>query len=308
MQKLILSLLLSFGLAALAADTVEYQLVNGDRITGILIVDDGDQVVVRTEFLGDVIIPKSAIFVPDETAAVEAATPGAVSAEEPALPGGWQEVLKEWALKFDAGYTFQSGRRDRTELSLRAEANRTLGRSGYRILAEYLLSKIDDQTGTDRIFSSFRWRRDVSEFFFTQTLTQYERDRVRLIDHRIEQNVSMGWRFLNQQSMRGSLGPGLSVRYNKEQGIADEVDMLVTLFQDFSWDIYDNLRIEQDFVTQIDPGNSDDYNFRFNAGLIGRITPQLNMSLRYQLLWENIVAPDVDKADHRVITTIGYQF
>ena len=220
----------------------------------------------------------------------------------------WRQALNDWAVKFEAGYTFQTGRRDRDELTLRTEAVRQLGRNNYRFIIQYLLSKLDGQTGTDRLTGNFRWRRDLSPRFFTQATTAYERDRVRLIDHRVEQNLSLGWRFLDRPQMKASLGPGLTGRYNKEQGVADDIDLLMTVFQDFSWDFSPNYRLEQEVVYSIDPDETDDYSVRLKAGLVGKLTESLNLSLRYELLFENLTAADVDRADHRFISTIGYQF
>lgn len=220
----------------------------------------------------------------------------------------WRQALSDWAVGIEAGYTFQTGRRDRDELSTRLQAERQLGSNNYRFIFQYLLSKLDGQTGTDRLTGNFRWRRDLSPRFFTQTLTAYERDRVRLIDHRVEQNLSLGWRFLDLPNKKASLGPGLSGRYNKESGVADDLDLLLTVFQDFTWDISSHYSFKQDVLFSIDPDKTDDYTVRLNAGLVGRVTNSLNLSLRYELLFENQTALDVNKTDHRLITTLGYQF
>lgn len=213
-----------------------------------------------------------------------------------------------WTGRFDLGYTWQSGRADKSELSLRAQADREVAPNQYRALAEFLYGELEGVRNTQRFMSSFRWRHDVSERVFTQTLTLYESDRVRDIRNRVEQNVGVGYRYVDSDRLKGTVVPGFTVQYTDEEGVDDRWSYLASLSQDLIWTINEAYRFEEDLHFLIDPADTEDYIVRFNAGIVGTLTRSINLSVRYQLLYENDVRPDVEKTDQRVIASVGYSF
>lgn len=233
----------------------------------------------------------------DATAAGEAAENIDVSPRTP-----------PWTGRFDLGLTWQSGRADKAELSLRAQADRKVDNDEYKALAEFLYGELEGVRNTQRFESSFRWRRDISERLFSQSLTLYETDRIREIRNRIEQNVGIGYRFIQTERMEGSVAPGFTVQYTDEAGLEDRWAYLASFSEEFLWRINPAYRFEQDVNFLIDPAETEDYIVRFNAGIIGTVTESINLSLRYQYLYENQVRTGVAKTDQRVIASIGYAF
>src|SRR5699024_5641689 len=124
-----------------------------------------------------------------------------------------------WTGRFDFGYSWQSGRKDKNELSLRGQADRTVGLNEYRGLAEFLYGEVDGVRNTQRFTTSFRWRRDFSERFFSQVLTQYENDKIREINHRVEQNLGVGYRYVENDRFEGSIVPGFTMQYTDQSGV-----------------------------------------------------------------------------------------
>lgn len=218
------------------------------------------------------------------------------------------EASPPWTGRIDFGYTWQSGRAEKSELSLRAQADRDVESDEYRALAEFLYGELEGVRNTQRFTSSFRWRRDISERVFTQTLTLYESDRIRDIRNRVEQNLGIGYRYLQSERLEGSVVPGFTLQYTDEEGVDDRWSYLASVSQDLIWRINDAYRFEEDVNVLIDPADTDDYIVRFNAGIVGTVTESINLSIRYQLLFENQVRPGVEKTDQRVIAAVGYSF
>jgi putative salt-induced outer membrane protein YdiY len=230
---------------------------------------------------------------------------------EAAAPDVTVEVAQRpdpWTGRFDVGYTWQSGRTDKSELSLRAQGDRRVGIHEYRALAEFLYGEVDGTRNAQRFTSTFRWRADLSERLFTQALTLYESDRVREIRNRVEQNVGLGYRFVKTDTMEASIVPGFTLQYTDETGVDDRWDYLASAFQDFRWRFSEAYRFEQDVAFLIDPSETDDFIVRFNAGVIGTLTESINLSIRYQYLYENETRPGLEKTDQRIIASIGYAF
>lgn len=213
-----------------------------------------------------------------------------------------------WAGRVDLGYTYQSGRTDRNELTLRGQADREVGIHSYRAIAEYIYGEQNDVKSSDRYGASFRWRRDLSEYFYTQTLTSYEVDQIRQIKQRAEQNATIGYQFLDRDSLDASVGPGVTAQYNREIGVETGMNYYGTLFQDVNWQMTEAYRFEEDSTLLVNFEDSEDYIYRFNAGVVGTVTDSVNLSVRYTFIYENQVAPDVDRAEHRLVTSIGYAF
>lgn len=236
-----------------------------------------------------------------------ALAPAAFGQEE-AVEVEVEETAPAWTGRFDLGYTWQSGRADKNELSLRGEAERASGDDELRALAEFLYGEVDGVRNTQRFLSSFRWRRDWSERWFGQSLTLYENDRVREIRNRVEQNVGVGYRYLKTERFQGSVVPGFTLQYTDEAGVDDHWDYLASLSEDFSWTINPAYRFEQDLNFLIDPAETDDYIIRFNVGIVGTVTQSINLSVRYSYLYENDVRPGVEKSDQRIIASVGYAF
>lgn len=213
-----------------------------------------------------------------------------------------------WTGRVDFGYTWQSGRAEKNDLSVRGQADRKIKPNEYRAVAEFLYGELDQVRNTQRFTSSFRWRRDQRKRVFTQTLTRYESDRIREVRNRVEQNVGVGYRFAQNDRFEGTVVPGFTIRYTDERGLTDRWDYLASFSEDFTWRINAAYRFEQELNFLMDPANSDDYTFRFNAGLVGTVTKSINMSIRYHHLYENQVRPGVERTDQRVIASVGYSF
>lgn len=213
-----------------------------------------------------------------------------------------------WTGRFDFGYSWQSGRTDKNELSLRGQADRSVGPNEFRLLAEFLYGEVDSVRNTQRFTSSFRWRRDFSDRFFSQVLTQYENDKIRAINHRVEQNLGVGYRYVDNERFKGSIVPGVTIQYTDERHVDNHWEYLASLSQDLTWQFNPAYRFEEEVNLLIDPSDEEDYIIRFHAGIVGTLTESINLSIRYQLLYENQVAPNVERADQRVIAAVGYAF
>ena len=210
-----------------------------------------------------------------------------------------------WTGRFDLGYTWQSGRAEKNELSVRGQADRKVDGSDYQAIGEFLYGQVDGEKNTHRYIGSFRWRESMSKRWFSQSLTRYEADRIREVRNRVEQNLGIGYRFIQSETAEGSIVPGLAIQYTDERGVQDHWDFLGSVFQDFTWRFNPQYRFEQDFNFLIDPAESDNFIVRFNAGIIGTLRNNISLSVRYQFLYENDTRPGISKDDQRLITSVG---
>ncbi len=230
------------------------------------------------------------------------------------LPGEEREspenpaFFREWTGSLEGGQTLQSGRTRRNEITLRGELERQVGRHSHRAVAEYIYGKQDGSKSSDRYGTNYRWRYELNDYFYTQSLTSFEADHMRRIRERAEQNLSFGYRFLDTERMGASFGPGVTAQYNREIGVESEMNYLATFFQDFTWQMTDTHHFKEDSTFLFNPENSEDYTYRFNATFSSNVTQAIDLRLRYNFIYENQVAPDVEQAEHRLTTSLRYSF
>ncbi|MEX2382718.1 MAG: DUF481 domain-containing protein [Opitutales bacterium] len=313
-------LLLTAFLPLSGADRIKFQ--TGETLEGNVVKIEGGIIHFDSDALGILEIPATRVeliileedtsqdgeLLPEEDerpapSAGSLPAAGLSSEEEPA------EARPPWRGQIDFGYTLHQGRTRRQEIAFRGRANRQVGANQYRATAEYIYGKQNGSKSTDRYGGEFRWRHALTENLFSQTISLYESDRVRRIDHRFEQNISLGYTVLDTDRLTASVGPGFTIQYNQASGENNLWNGLATFFQDLRWQISPNYRIEEDSTFLIDPTDGGNhYIYRLNTAFVSTRVRGIVMSIRYSFIYENEPAKEVDRIDHRLVTSIGYAF
>ncbi len=235
-------------------------------------------------------------------------------ATDPAKLASAKPTRPQWKGKIEFGFKQQSGRNDRVDFDIRADAERKLGLNSYRGNGRVLYGKANDRIISDRQEGSFRWRHDFSKNVFSQTLTSYHSDVVKRIDHNYEQNLGFGYRVLDRQSHIVNAGLGLTGQYRETTNTTTEGYILGEFFEDYTYKINGRFTLLQDFLAQwsnkASPNNpeSQNYKLRFNAALQGRVTTKLSMNLRFEYEFDNSIATRSDRVDQRISSSLGYAF
>lgn len=224
---------------------VTIQLTNGDQVTGTLLENQGVQLVLEHRLLGRIVVPRTAIAVPE---------PEPPAALEPATP---------WSGAFDAYLNGSSGNTDEHKYG----ASFNLKRENEDVVDSYLFTYAKDRTYTDRpvgdgettkdqIYARARreWKLDPSRWRpFVQAADEI--DKSKDYSHRIEAAAGAGYLFIEEPGERfiGRLGAGA----NRKVGAKDEDDWNyeALLGLDYSLDVSTTSHIaaETTFFPQISP-------------------------------------------------------
>ena len=230
-----------------------------------------------------------------------------------------------WKGKLEFGFRRQAGRRDAVNLDFRANAERKLGDNGLKASARLLYVEQDDKINTERYDTSLRWRRELSERTFAQTLTSYYRDPLKNIRNNWEQNVGAGLRVFKSGEHTVNVGAGLTAQYRQADADTSGSFALVELFQDYTYQFNKRIKFLQNAVAQYSPdgqgkfvtvGNQpstsssgeSNYKVRFDSTLQGQITDNISLNLRYEYEFDNAVVTEAARADQRITSSIGYGF
>ncbi len=236
--------------------------------------------------------------------------PATVAKSEPAA----RPARPPWKGKVEFGFKQQSGRSDRVDFDIRADAQRTLGRNSYLGNTRILYGKLNGRIISDRQEGSFRWRRDFSKTVFSQSLTSYYSDEVKSIDHNYEQNLGFGYRLLDRPAHVVNAGLGLTGQYRESTNTTTEGYLLTEFFEDYTYKINGRFTLTQNLLAQWSskeaPNNpaAQNYKVRFNAALQGRVTTKLSMNLRFEYEFDNSILNRSARTDQRISSSLGYAF
>ncbi len=298
----------------IVAVEVRISLTNGDVLRGRLI-SEGDVVLIEHAILGDIEIPKNrvrSIVRPNQNQEEETNT-DEPSRDDSPKPQTWVKdfvrviSFEDWTRQFEFGMNLQSGRRDKFDYNARFNMRRRIEKNDFRFEARRYFGESGEEKTTDRVYSNFRWRRDLSPGVFYQSDTLYSSDAIKEIDLNLEQTLGLGYRLLNQKSLKVSTGGGLSGRYREDNVDNGNTNYLLDLFQDLDYRLSSRLRLTQEFRIALPPDERSEYEYEFQAGIVSKVTDALHLSIRYQLEYDKSL-PEDRREDQRIVSSLGIDF
>lgn len=296
---------------------------NGDRLSGTLVEENDHSIVISTPILGQVRLERGVIETLKRVGAQEekeiASEPIPLLSEEAEKPqpkpqrrfgsGRWLSLLQleQWDQRLEFGMNSQTGRRDKTDFSLRYDMRKKVGKTDHRIQSRILYGETDKEKSTDKLFANYRWRRDIAPGVFYESFSSYSFDAIKEIDHNLEQKLGIGYRWVNKEDFKFPTGGGSSGRYRDDTSKNAGFFYLVDLFEDIDYRLNKRLRMTQEFRFAVPPEDSDLYEYDFRVAVISDITDSLSFTLRYQLEYDNS-QPEDRREDQQLISAIGMDF
>lgn len=326
----------------------ELRFPNGDRISGKVVSQEGGKIRFVSEMLGELEIPATgvevALDVPDTPVEALAGLPPTKEPpakvvakpppqEQPAqvrpppppavTPAALAKDKSRWKGRVEAGFVQQTGRSDRTDISLRADAERKVGRNQFRLEGRFLYAESAGAETNDRRDGLFRWRHDLTDRMFTQAQTSAYTDEVKRVDVNAEQNFGLGYKVFQRERHILNVGAGLTGQYRESAESVDGWAYLVEAFQDYTWRINGRITISQNASafysppelgsrniasSAANPNSLGNYRLRFNSTLQGKVTDRISMNLRYEFEHDATIPNPALRDDQRISSSIGYAF
>lgn len=339
---IVLAVLFFMAGAVVRADVLT--LSNGDKLKGKLVENEDGVITFKSDILGEISIPagKAKVEVeltPEEKAALAKADEEKKKAEAANKPKATDFKPVElraaarapsqatkvddtgWINRIEFGLTSQRGRWDKLEIYLRTENNRRTPKVEVRFLNRYTYGEVDGEVSADSFISNLRFRRTLTGRLFLQSNTRYERNRITLAKADAEQGIGFGCNLFSNKAMNLAAGVDGALRYRsyypRANGTVDPAgtSSAMNFFQDLSLAINPRFSLTQDFVAVVNPEDSNDRKFNFNAGLVGKLSRAFNITTRVELEYNKALNPErrsgrlIDMRYHqRIVTTLGYVF
>jgi putative salt-induced outer membrane protein YdiY len=293
--------------------------------------------------------PALAVTPAPAAAAIVAPAPGAAAAASSAMVAvvpsrgpwwwpGWpswpwvtrplyilKPVITKWTGKVEFGYSNELSTVRTVSTSLRAQADRNVGPDEIELKGTYLYGSSSGIPTTDQDEIDFRWRHNLDERWFTQALTSYSSDKIRLINTDFEQTADLGYKLINDTRQTLDIGGGAMVQYFDATGVEGGSDYLGNAFQDYTYKINGRYTFTEDASIQYSPEDrgrngvvadistpinttSQNYDYKFHATLQGKVTDHLSLNLHYDYEYDNAVLDPNSRADQHITATLGYGF
>lgn len=292
----------------------EFILTNGDKITGEVISETEEMIVIKNSLLGTLELQRTAIIPPEPQTpvAISAEEAEAVAATAPIVPS--KEVLpfldlpKNWEGRFSVGNSWQSGRSKKMSIDLRGQLTVKEEKDEYQYSAFYRFEETNSNVSSDRWGLGFRYRRELGTHTFLQANTTYESDRIKHMDNHLLQTLGYGFRLVDNKDFHINLVPGIALEYIDQRGSKSNTNFLLNFYQDMLWNIDERFALSQSLNFFINPAETGEYRFLFKAGITGAITETVRMDISYEFEHDSSIASPVSKHDSRLISAIVLAF
>jgi hypothetical protein len=288
----------------LSADQVV--LKNGDTITGSIVKKDGDKLTLKSEFLGEVTMPWSAIkslrsdmdvtVIPAAGDAVKGKIVSSGTDLEVATPSGTKTmplatvtavrdsaeqatyekllhpgILELWAGYFDTGLALARGNSYTDTLTTAFIANRATRTSKINIHFSqiYGTARINNVTNAnaDAVRGGWSFNENIKPKLFWNVMNEYEHDRFQSLDLRFVAGGGLGWNAIkNDRIQLGLLG---GVDYERENFTLLSRDSAEANFGDtFAYKLTGITSINQDFTYFANLSDTGEYRVNFDLSSV----------------------------------------
>jgi hypothetical protein len=278
-----------------SARTVQLALVDGEVVTGRLLID-GDEVRV----------------VGDDERTFERAEVLSLTAGEPRERNFWSGTI-------GAGANFRQGNTEQTDTNVRAAFQRRTVKN--RVNLEYLgnYNITDDVTITDNQRATAKWDRFVSpRFFLTPAQLEYFRDPFQNIAHRWSIGAGVGYEIVDTSKVEWQVNAGLVYQHTRFDDVPEgEIESASTpaLFISTAYDheLTDGIDLNVDYRFFVVDEESGQYTHHFVTGLEFDLIGSLDFFTTF--VWDRIEKPRPtadgtlpEKDDYRLNLGLAFDF
>ena len=303
------------------ARTLAVDLWNGDRVTGVVLAESTNTLVLSNAWSQAIEIPMAQIYSKTELKEAYIATvepPVAVPItvqEKPAAPSKTDKLKKLWKADIQLGMDVAYGIRDVQTYYGRARAERTFpygenspesSRLKFDYSAEY--GRTDASLSANRMDGSISGEFDIGRRFFINDELRVGYNEIRLIDLYYELGPGLGYHLLRKTNinLNVSAGADYQVEYEQNDGVTRE--FYYRLAQELKWNINSKLTFEESF--EFFPGINDfnEYRARLEAMLRYKLFSNLTLNLTLQDYYDTTPPRDVGRNELKIRSSLGVTF
>lgn len=302
----------------LRAEQSVLHLTTGDRVTGEIVEQNEQRVVVKTSWGGAVTVPRDFIVRVETTLPTLPATnaPAALAAAGTNSPAKTEvKKAKEWKLEARLGADMIRGERERdiyySQISLDYthpyESNpKKFFRNKLEYRADY--GTTDGETSANRMMLSDKTDCDVSEHAYLYNFVGGAYDEVRLINAQYEIGPGVGYHLFRRPNFAANVESGVTYQY-QDRDVEGELESLYgRVGQDITWKLYPRIVLTQKSTVLMSLEESDELQFRLEANLSIGLLQYLSLNLTAIELFDTQPVSGVSQNEFQLRSSLGVTF
>jgi putative salt-induced outer membrane protein len=324
-SRLLLAVFLFLPLLRVSAS--EVTLKNGDRVSGTIVEQTDETVVLETEYAGKISINRKHIetigeglaaadvtlkLAPAAKPAAPAVKPAAAKASKARLFGGRNMGIADgWEGNANIGFNYTSGNSNTTTMSTGLRAVKAGGRDNLTVYARSLWHSSHGNgrvvTTQNAFWGGARYDRNIGEKTFGFVSYDFERDRPKKLDFRSVAGGGVGHHTIKDERTQLDLLFGAAWNRTWQPGKnTDTPEALIgsTLKHKF----HDRLRLQKSFTYFQNVTDAKEYRYLFDATLSADVTKRIGVFVTLGDRFNNDPLGTSKKNDLLITTGMKWNF
>jgi hypothetical protein len=300
-----------FFVACAAAQTVQFQLRNGDRVTGELLSETPDGLTLKTPWGGTIGLPAKEIItgrlIP--SLATNGLPPAVLSpVATPSPPSPVPAKSHKWIGEIQAGVDVLFSERNRQLYSGRVKITHTYGLLRNLFDYQFAYGESEDEITDNRMLASLKTDYDLTRRLYLYNLGGAGYDAVRKIDFQWETGPGMGYRWVKRTNFVFNTEAGFNYQAQYLEDNVQKEFLYLRLAEDATWKINARISVDEKFEYFPSTENFANYRIRFEANLRYAIVNNLSFILTVLDTYESQTAAGVPQNDLQIRSSIGVKF
>jgi len=275
-----------------SAYTEEFYLKNGDRVSGQIISENENILLIETEAMGQISVSKDFLAIEKSEKVVSAV----------------KEKL--WSGEFSLGYNESGGNTQNSQMVNSFYLNRKTDHD------EFIIKGDGSYSSTNKKMDSQNWR-GMSRYTFSFGEKSWynfyklegDHDKFAGVDYRMVPSVGLGYWFSDKQDWKAMVEAGLGLEHTSyNDGTDDGNELVLTPRAFFEKKIFKAVTISQDMTLYPSLKDVGEFRLRLEMALTSPINEK--MSLRFSFIddYDSLPAENAKKNDTKIISSLVYSF
>jgi putative salt-induced outer membrane protein YdiY len=294
---------------------MRFVLDNSDRVTGRVRGLRRGCLILVSGILGEVRLPLETIDrasrIGGEASGTEpSGSSGMAGPEEGSNtePAAKEQPGYELSGNVNAGWNRASGNTDSESLHVDGDVSAKKGSNRYKTRGEYNLAEEEDEEISNNWSVLAGYDRFLTDRLYLNANLQLDRDRLQDLDLRSSFGAGPGYQFLETE--RTDLAVEAGINYVVEDYAQQETERFASarFATDFGWWVLPGtVRMFHTHVGLVSLQQGDDILIKTATGLRIPLREHFNLSLQYEIDWDNVPAEGNERIDERYTLSLGYQ-
>lgn len=301
------------------AEEVLVRLKNGDRITGRLLAQETNHVIITTTWAESLALPITTISGFDSVSGenlysapqtAPAAKLPTVTAAKPATP-----PPKSIRGSIQLGSDIQYGARDREMIFARIKSSyeqpyKSDPKKFFRTFVDYSADygKTERVKSANRMTGSVKTDFDLNSRTYAYNVGSGGYDEIRKIDAHYEIGPGLGYHLIKTPAFEFDVEGGVNYQVQLRSAGGNVDSIFIRAAEDATWKITPRLSFTEKFEFFVNAEELSQFRFRFDSTFSYRLIENLSLNLTVIDLYDTDPAPSVDQNEFQIRSSIGITF